>query len=208
MSKPNYKPVPRVRMTLTSSVQNRVLQQLLTAFGISETFNQKMEITCFPSDFATFMALLAKTDKPPTIKQLQMEHVDVRRDVQRISVSQRGIAGLFGEPEDETYEEAEALPTVVASEPATGSHIAAELLMQAQPKVLNLGALPNAVAATARNLRGYLVPEHELNAIQLSLRFPEGHPRFVKELWQSRSMSLPAVNYWEWVQTKVWDAQP
>jgi hypothetical protein len=88
------------------------------------------------------------------------------------------------------------------------SPVTTELLAQPQPKVLNLGALADGVAASARNIRGYLVPEHELTSMQLSLRFPDGHPRFVKELWQSRSMSLPAVTYWEWVQTKVWDAQP
>ena len=198
MSKSEYKPVPRVRITLTSNVQKRVLEQLSKAFGISETFNQKMEVTCYQSDFAVFMDLLGKMDNPPTIKQLQMEHVDVRRDVHRISVSQRGIANLFEDGPDDEVEMPESLPEA--------SPLPVELL--AQPKVLNLGELPNAVAASARNIRGYLVPEHELTSMQLSLRFPDGHPRFVKELWQSRSMSLPAVTYWEWVQTKVWDAQP
>lgn len=82
--------------------------------------------------------------------------------------------------------------------------IPTELL--AQPKVLNLGALLDAVAANAQNVRGYLVPECELTQAQLSLRFPEGHPQFRKELWQVRSMSLPAASYWEWVKDKVWEA--
>lgn len=84
------------------------------------------------------------------------------------------------------------------------SPLPTELL--AQPKVLNLGALPDAVAANAQNVRGYLVPECELTQVQLSLRFPEGHPQFRKELWQVRSMSLPAASYWEWVKDKVWEA--
>ncbi|MFA7188504.1 MAG: hypothetical protein WC117_00280 [Sphaerochaetaceae bacterium] len=108
MSNDKYKPVPRVRMTLSLAVQNKVIHQLSTAFGISETWDRPHVITCFPSDFAHFMALVAKMDNPPTMKQLGVEYVDVRKDVLRTTVSQRGYytMGKFfedaveqGEPE-------------------------------------------------------------------------------------------------------------
>lgn len=86
MSKPDYKPVPRVRMTLTGAIQDRCLHELCTAFGVGEYYSQTHEITCFPSDFAYFMDLVAKMDKPPTLKQLRVEYVDIRNDVRRTTV--------------------------------------------------------------------------------------------------------------------------
>lgn len=91
MANNNYKPVPRVRMTLSLAIQNKVLHQLNQAFGISESWDKPHEITCYPSDFARFMALLAKMESPPTIKQLKVEYVDIRKDVLRTTVQQRHI---------------------------------------------------------------------------------------------------------------------
>lgn len=71
-----YKPVPRIRMTLTLTIQNRVLHQLSKAFGICESYDRLLEITCFPSDFSYFMSLISVMDNPPTVKQLRMEYVD------------------------------------------------------------------------------------------------------------------------------------
>lgn len=198
MSKPDYKPVPRVRMTLTANVQNRVVTQLLTAFGITETFNQKMEITCFPSDFATFMGLLGKMDKPPTIKQLQMEHVDVRRDVHRITVGQRGLACLFDAEPGDNDEPAEMPESLFETSVVIG-----ELVKQYQPEVPNLSELPDAGVANAQNVRGYLIPSADLTPLQLSLRYPEGHPNFTEKMWQSRSMNCTSSGYWDWVHLKL-----
>ena len=97
-----YKPVPRVRITLTLAIQNRVLHQLYQAFGITESWDRKHEITCFPSDFAYFMSLVAKMDNPPTMKQLGVEYIDIRKDVLRTNVSQQGHKwnGADAEPEE------------------------------------------------------------------------------------------------------------
>lgn len=97
-----YKPVPRVRMTLTLAIQNRVLHQLSQAFGIMETWDRKHEITCYTSDFAYFMSLVAKMDNPPTMKQLGVEYIDIRKDVLRTNVSQRSQKwnGLDAVPEE------------------------------------------------------------------------------------------------------------
>ena len=98
-----YKPVPRVRMTLTLAIQNRVLHQLSQAFGIMETWDRKHEITCYASDFAYFMSLVSKMDNPPTMKQLGVEYIDVRKDVLRTNVSQRSQKwnGVDAEPEEQ-----------------------------------------------------------------------------------------------------------
>jgi hypothetical protein len=100
MSK-EYKPVPRVRMTLSLAIQNRCLHELCAAFGIGESHGQIHEITCFPGDFAYFMGLVAKMDKPPTLKQLRVEYVDIRNDVKRTTVQTQNRKWNCEEPEPE-----------------------------------------------------------------------------------------------------------
>lgn len=114
MSSNNYKPVPRVRMTLTQTVQLKVLRQLFMAFGIMETQSSNHEITCYPSDFAYFMSLLAKMESPPTMKQLKVEYVDIRKNIVRTSVSQRSYA----ENVEDTVEDSDA--TIKEETPETG----------------------------------------------------------------------------------------
>jgi hypothetical protein len=96
-----YKGVPRVRMTLTPAIQNRVLHQLSTAFGIQESWDRVHEITCYSSDFGHFMSLLAKMDSPPTLKQLKVEYVDIRKDIKRTSVHQRPLNWEAFQKEDD-----------------------------------------------------------------------------------------------------------
>ena len=63
--------------------------------------------------------------------------------------------------------------------------------------VINLDYLPDDVVANAQNVRGYLTP------LQLSLRYPEGHPNFTVKMWQSRSMNCTSSGYWDWLHLKL-----
>ena len=69
--------------------------------------------------------------------------------------------------------------------------------------VINLDYLPDDVVANAQNVRGYLIPSVDLTPLQLSLRYPDGHPNFTVKMWQSHPMNCTSSGYWDWVQLKL-----
>lgn len=75
-----------VKMSLSPAVQNMVLSQLNTAFGISESYPQRHVITCRPDHFCRFMAEVSKLPQKPSIDQLNIEYLDPKAEPMRTNV--------------------------------------------------------------------------------------------------------------------------
>jgi hypothetical protein len=65
-----------VQMTLSGSVQNKVLRAL-SQIGINETYPESHVLTLRPHIFGTFIAFCSKLDTPPTLKELNIEWIDL-----------------------------------------------------------------------------------------------------------------------------------
>lgn len=83
------KQFPRYRMkvTLTPHWQNVLLTRLSQTLGIMESFSTDHEIFMGPSAFMVFMNELAKMENPPTLKQLKLEQIDLRKLPERSFVN-------------------------------------------------------------------------------------------------------------------------
>lgn len=73
------KPARMVKMTLSMAVQNKVLPAMFV-LGISESYPQKHEIIVHPNIFAEFMCQVAQLEEQPTIKQLNLEWIDLKQE--------------------------------------------------------------------------------------------------------------------------------
>lgn len=97
MSKPRIHPRYRMKVTLTPHWQNVLLTRLSQTLGIMESFNTDHEIFMGPSTFMVFMNELAKMDNPPTLKQLKLEQIDLRKLPERSFVNYHMSGDSHGE---------------------------------------------------------------------------------------------------------------
>jgi hypothetical protein len=79
------RPKPMVRMTLSLAIQNKVLGAL-SRIGINESYPEPHVITLNPHIFGHFIAYCAELEEPPTLKQLKIELIDLKKDPRRTTI--------------------------------------------------------------------------------------------------------------------------
>ena len=88
MSKDKEYPIRRMRITMSLKVANELLPALSKVCRIHETSTSSMVITMDFTTFGLFMAEVAKVEPAISLKNLNIEYVDLRQEPTRITVRQ------------------------------------------------------------------------------------------------------------------------
>jgi hypothetical protein len=76
----DYKPVPRVKMTLNLAWQNKLLLLLAEHFGVHESYTEDHVLIVHPGPFMKFFVAASKRHPALTLRQLKVEHIDARKE--------------------------------------------------------------------------------------------------------------------------------
>lgn len=79
------KTMKMIRITLTLLIQNKILSAL-AKIGITETYPEPHIITMKPHIFGQLVAEIAKLEEQPTLRQLNIETVDLKAQPRRTTI--------------------------------------------------------------------------------------------------------------------------